>query len=610
MLAVAGACAHAPPHRPGDERLAAVDFEGNKRIDDGDLLNGLGLHRVLKRGGSPDPYTMELDADRIRGEYLRKGFLDIGVTSRVERKGDDTKVIYTIEEGPQARVRTVITGLPPGVPVAKVREQLPLNDGGSFDYETYDLAKPRLLGVVQDAGYAHAKLEASVIADRATSTAIVNLAYEPGPKCTFGPVKITGVSGELAEAARERITFSPGQPYSTQAVVQTQRNLYGFGRFSTVRVTPDTGTDSNVVGVEVAVAQGTRHEIQLGGGFGIDSLGTEVRGRAGYTIAGWPFPLDTSSIDLRPAYARLNDGTYEPRIRALAKLERKDLFWTYTKASVEAGYNYLTVEAYTSYGPLARLGFETPLGTDRVTLRVGWGIEYVSFRRPNDEIMAEGLEPELRITKPDRVAGFQQKLVVDLRDHPIEPRLGGYLELATTEGTKYAGGSDEYFAVVPDLRGYVPLLGRAVLAAHARFGGIFGDVPATERFFAGGAISQRGFADRRLSPQTVNPDAKGDRVPYGGAGLIDSSIEARVPVTTVKNMPLGFATFLDGGDVTKAPADLDLWNLHWAVGAGLRLMTIIGPVRLDVAYRLTRTGTGQPDPDSHYAYHLTIGEAF
>lgn len=607
------ACAHGRAHRPGDERLVGVDFEGNQQLSDKKLLTGLGLHRVLDRGGAPDPYTVQVDGDRIRGEYLRKGFLDVGVTSRVERKGDDTKVIYTVEEGQRAVTRAVITGLPDDVPVQKIREALPLRDGAPFDYEPYDLAKPQLLAVVQDAGYAHAKLDASIVADRATHTAFVELQYQPGPKCKFGKVEVAGVKGELARAVIERLEFAQGQTYSAQAVLQTQRNLYGFGRFSTVRVTPAPG-DSEVVDIEVAVSESARHEVQLGAGFGIDPVSYEVRGRSGYTVAGWPFPLDTVTLDFRPAYAFLRDGSgAEPRIRALAKLERKDLFWTYTKASVEVGYNYLTIEPYTMYGPLARLGFETPIVRDYVSVRVGWAIEHTGFRKISPLLSPE-LQHDIGLDHIELAAGYQQKLIVDLRDHPIEPTLGAYGEVAMTEGGKFAGGDYQYFAVVPDVRGYVPLFGGAVLAAHARFGGIFGDVPPTERFFSGGAISQRGFAERRLSPSItgkLDPEDDSDTtVPYGGAGMLDTSIEARIPLTTVKEMPLGMAAFLDGGDVTEKPADLDVMNLHWAVGLGLRLQTIVGPVRLDVAYRLNRTGPMEPAPGSHFAYHLTIGEAF
>lgn len=624
-----GACASAPPHRPGTERLAAIKFEGNQQLSSKTLVTGLGLHRTEKRGGAPDPYLVQIDADRIRGEYLRNGFLDIDVHPRVERKGDDATVIYKVEEGARAKTKVVINGLPPGVKESTVRDQLPLTDGKPFSYEPYDQAKPLLLGAVQDAGYAHARLDASVVADRANRTAIVELDYTPGPKCTFGNVEIAGATGELETAVRERLAFAPGQVYSTRAITQTQRNLYGFGRFSTVRVTPEQNA-GEVVGVKVDVAESARRQIQLGGGFGLDPTGYEVRGRAGYSIAGWPFPLDTASIDLRPAYAYVSSVGYEPRIRALARLERADLFWTYTKASIEAGYNFLTVEAYTSYGPLARLGFETPLWTPKVKGRIGWMFEQDSFRNINplidpaanvmdsDAAAGRALKQRLGLDRSERIGGFQQTLVVDLRDHPLEPKLGAYGELRATEGTTLAGGAFNYFEMISDVRGYLPVVAGIVLAGRARHGAIYGDIPVTERLFAGGAISQRGFGERQLAPfiRGVVPDMKGNRmgtqinVPYGGGGLVETSVEARVPITTIRSMPLGVVGFLDGGDVVETPGDLDLGNLHWAAGGGLRLMTVVGPVRFDVGYRLNRVLSPNPSPGSHFAYHLTIGEAF
>jgi outer membrane translocation and assembly module TamA len=219
----------------------------------------------------------------------------------------------------------------------------------------------------------------------------------------------------------------------------------------------------------------------------------------------------------------------------------------------------------------------------------------------------------LGVDRSERIAGYQQALIVDLRDNQIEPKLGAYGELRTTEGTPLAGGQTSYFGLVSDARGYVPLLAGVVLAGHARYGAVWGDVPVTERFFAGGAVSQRGFGERRLSPSVpVDPMQRTmvTTLPYGGAGLIDTSLEARVPITKIRTMPLGMVTFLDGGDVTDAATGLDPMHLHWAVGAGVRLLTVVGPVRLDVGYRLNRTGPTEPDPGSRWAYHLTIGEAF
>ena len=412
-----------------------------------------------------------------------------------------------------------------------------------------------------------------------------------------------------------------------------------------MQVQPDPGS-GEVVNVKVAVAESARHQVLLGGGLGRDTVGYSVHGRAGYSVAGWPFPLDTASIELRPEYVYNTETGNEPRLRALARLERADLFWTYTKASIDAGYNYLTWEAYTSYGPLARVGFETPILTPRVKLRVGWRIEQDAFRGitsliappsnvdPQDAAAqdaaagrrAHGLAQQLGLDRSERLGGYEQALVVDLRDKPLEPRLGAYGELRTTEGTPLAGGAFSYFEAIGDARGFAPLTAGTVLAARARYGGIWGDIPVTERLFSGGAVSQRGFGERRLAPFVrgrpfvTTTDAAGNTVsklgdpsvsiPYGGGGLFEASLEARVPITTIRTMPVGIVTFLDGGDVTETPGQLDLGNLNWAVGAGLRLVTAVGPVRLDVGYRLNRTGLNDPDPGQHFAYHLTIGEAF
>jgi translocation and assembly module TamA len=510
----------------------------------------------------------------------------------------------------RARTKISITGITDAALVEKIREKLPLEDGQPFNYAVYELAKEPLKNVVEDAGYAHVKFTPQIIADRATSTAIVSLAYDTGPKCTFGPIELTGVEGTLREAVEARIAFTPGQTYSSAAIAKTQRALYGLNRFSTVAVQPQKDGGQPVVAMKIALSESAKREIKLGGGLGLDPAAYEVRARAGYTITDWPFPLDTTSIDLRPAYALLRDGSgFEPRIKALAKLERKDIFWTYSTGAIEGGYDYIAYEAYTSYGPRLRLGVTSPLGTERVQLRVGWGIQQSDFHNFHP-LIDEGLQMQIGLDETERVAAYTQSLIVDLRDDLIEPRFGAYAEVRVAEGTKYAGSNYDYVQVVPELRGYVPI-GWTTLAARVRTGAIFGELAPTERFFSGGSSSQRGFAERKLAPSAIGEyDGSLRSIPYGGGALMETGLELRVPITKIKDMPFGAVGFLDGGDVTESVDELDPKNLHWAAGLGLRLMTIIGPVRLDVAYRLNRKGGMNPDPDSSFAFHLGVGEAF
>lgn len=614
VLLLSIGCGRKPVHRPGEEYLQAIRIEGNDSIDADDLRKGLALQRVLKQGSSPDPYLVVIDGQRIRGEYLRRGFLEVDVRSRVERHGDATTVIYTVQEGPRAKTRVMLTGIPEGEPELRdeVREALPLEDGEYFSYEPYDEAKERLLGIVENAGFAHATLDAHVIADRANHLAIVHLAYQLGPKSRFGTVEVSGVSGQLADAIRARVAFESGDVYSAEAIAETQRALYGMGRFSTVRVVPDKD-GGDVIDVSISVARSAGNELALGGGIGSDPAAYEVRARTNYTKVGWPFPLTDFRVDLRPAYARLrDDGGSEPRIRALANLRRIDLFRPFVTGEIEGGYTYLTWEAYTSYGPIARLGIESPIVTKALRLRVGWQLEYQSFRQISP-LIDETLQMQLGLDRSQRVGQFTQAAVLDLRDNPIEPRLGIYAELRVDEGTQLAGSGVEFYRATPELRGFVPVpvpgIG-LVLAARARAGRIWGDVPVTERYFSGGSTTQRGFGERRLAPTLVG-EVDGDvrEVPIGGAELAEASIELRTKLATIRDMGVGGATFLDGGDVSNR-GELDLGNLHWAAGLGLRLYTVIGAVRADLGYRLNRTGPGEPQPGSRWAFHFSIGEAF
>jgi outer membrane protein assembly factor BamA len=216
----------------------------------------------------------------------------------------------------------------------------------------------------------------------------------------------------------------------------------------------------------------------------------------------------------------------------------------------------------------------------------------------------------LGIDHPEFVGAYQASIIADYRDQPVEPHLGAYAALAVTEGTPAAGGDYTYSEIQPEVRGYVPV-GPLVFAARARYGAIWGDIPPSERFYAGGATSNRGFSERELSP-SVSGTVMGSfvTVPYGGAGMIDTSGEVRFPITTIKKMGLGGVVFVDAGDVEATTSDLALDRLAVAVGAGLRLHTVVGPVRADLGYRLNRMGADDPEPGTTFAFHLSLGEAF
>jgi translocation and assembly module TamA len=609
LAGLAAACAGR--QRTGGDRVG-VRVEGARGIDVGALLAGLALSRAGGAGQPFDPYLVSVDEERVRGFYLRRGYFHVEVASVVDERPGAVEVVFHVREGPRSRLaRVEIGGLPRSVAAREVRDLIALRDGNPFDYGPYDDAKARLLAPLERAGYAHARVAAAVFADVAREEAVIRVEYEPGPRCRYGTIVLRGVRGPLADAARARLRVREGDRYSTDTLDQTQALLYEMGRFASVRVSTGGAEGDPVVPVTIDVMESDRNELRLGGGLGVDPESLELHGRVAYAITGWPRPLLTTRIDLEPAAVLMRDDQdVRPQLEASATLERIDFPWTLARSEVGAAVAYLEVEPYTSVGPRFRIATRTPLGSRHVQASAGWQVRFLEFVDLDPAIDEEtaarlGLDVERY-----QLGFFEQSLVIDHRDDPVATRRGVYAELRLEEGTRAAGGDFDYLRVTPELRGFHTPGRGVVLAARARAGTFFGDVPVTQRYYAGGASSQRGFAERRLSPvASQEVDGAVETVPVGGGSLAEMTVETRIPVGTIFGVRLGAVVFVDAGDVTETREELHLTDLHWATGAGVRVGTPIGPVRLDVGYRLNRTGPGEPEPGSRLAFHLSIGEA-
>jgi outer membrane translocation and assembly module TamA len=128
------------------------------------------------------------------------------------------------------------------------------------------------------------------------------------------------------------------------------------------------------------------------------------------------------------------------------------------------------------------------------------------------------------------------------------------------------------------------------------------DLPASERFFAGGDNTIRGYAlDSVGAPDTITPAG----FPTGGNAVIILNGELRAPVWG----DLNAAMFVDGGNVFRRVADVDLGELRGGLGFGFRYLSPIGPLRLDLGFKLDRREIGgQLEPRT--ALHFSFGQAF
>jgi translocation and assembly module TamA len=187
----------------------------------------------------------------------------------------------------------------------------------------------------------------------------------------------------------------------------------------------------------------------------------------------------------------------------------------------------------------------------------------------------------------------------DTRDNRLDPTNG--FRAALMVAPAYDFLQDEAFATFStDYSTYFPFGSgdRFVLAGRVAAAVITVDditsVAPDRRLYAGGAGSIRGYAYQNVAPR----DALGDIV--GGRSMVLFSGELRYRV----NEQFGLVGFVDAGNVypTIIP---DFSGIKVGVGAGIRYMTPVGPLRLDVAVPL-QPGTGDPS----VALYVGLGQSF
>jgi outer membrane protein insertion porin family/translocation and assembly module TamA len=192
-------------------------------------------------------------------------------------------------------------------------------------------------------------------------------------------------------------------------------------------------------------------------------------------------------------------------------------------------------------------------------------------------------------------------------DNLLNASRGYQLALHAESAGKVIPGTFTYNAITVDGRHYAPVGKRLVVADHLQLGVIDpaagGHVPFVKKYFLGGASSIRGWGRYEVSP--LDPSG----LPIGGNSLLAASSELRA----VLRGALGGVAFVDAGNVWATAGAIDLKDLRYAVGLGLRYRTAIGPVRFDFGYQLNPIDgllvNGTPQA-RRWRIHFSIGQAF
>ncbi len=572
-----------------------VEFRGNQRISTSRLERHLREH-----GLDLAPWLAPASVDAaLEALYASEGFLLARVETGEPRvDGERSVVRVTIAEGPLFTVADVRFAGARGLRVEALRRVAGVQVGRPYRPGEADEARRAVEGAYRRAGYARAEVRVRREIDRARAAVVLVVDIDEGPRQIVGDVVVMGARGPTAALAARALTVARGAPASLDAWVESRRRLYETGVFRSadIRLEPlepaEAGADERVravVTVEPHAPYRFRYGIRLG-----DELAAGGERREG-TI-GVTADLERRHLFGRAVTAGLT-GRYE-RDRAFARLFARLPRLGPWPVSTGA---YVT-RSHERVAPAGDLTFVTDRTTvtaqqeARLPRAMRFTYGYTFERNHVFDPHADPHDPFALDYTVD-VGRLNAAWASDTRDDPFDPARGWFAAVSLDYASA-ALGSDLRFVRLLVQGAAFQRAGPAVLAGRLRLGaarGIGQEVVPSERFFAGGATSVRGYAENALGPV----DLFGE--PAGGNALLVLNGEIRFPVFGgVRGVG-----FVDAGNVFARLSDLAVGQLEVGVGAGVRVDTPFAMLRLDFGMPVPRRPGGP-----FGRWYFSLGHAF
>lgn len=440
-------------------------------------------------------------------------------------------------------------------------------------------AETKLLDGARIAGFALAQAgERDAVVDHDTRRMDLTLRLRPGRRAVFGSVSFTGGEGIDADFLRGRVPFAADQQYDPALVTEGQTNLFDTNLFSTIVPRPAT-----------QLAEGNRLD-----------LAYDLRQRPPRTI-GAEVNYET---DIGPGARvywehrnilgagerlRLEASGSEPIQTLTAGLMKPDFLRPRQNLLLDATASRQRLEAYDSDSIGAGVSVEREL-SKMLKVSLGTALRYAKIE--------DLKEPE----QTYMLLSFPGVVDWDFANDRFNPTSGGTLRTALTPFVDLLGTDRNFLRGRLTHTRYVQLLQapQLVLAMRGSVGAMGGtkrdDIPADERFYAGGGGSIRGIGFELAGP--LDDDDK----PLGGRSVIEGSVELR---TRFAN-DFGLAAFLDAGTVETSVFPSFDETILFGAGPSFRYFTPIGPLRLDLGFPLNpRHGVDAP-----YQVYFSIGQSF
>lgn len=591
-------------------RIRNVEFSGNRAFPDIVLRVVVANRnrslaerfRLSKENGFHfDEAEIRRDAIRLQRYYQRRGFPNVSVSVDIKpgKKDWQRDLNFRIIEGDPVIIHSFevqwepqsdSTRLVSQRAFRRAMNQNPLKVDERYESILTADAEGLFKNTMQNLGYAFATVSVSGTMDSSKTGAMVRMNLDSGPFTLIDSIHVEGERSVHKSLIRRESGIRHGDVYSQRALGRAQQEIFSHHLFRFVTVSVPEQPRDSTVNLFIRVREHPLRSVRAQAGFGNEEY---LRGNVSWTHRNLFGNAHSFSSSVRASFLeqRINVDYIIPYV---FNTNSTFLISPFAQRLNESSYLLLRMGANNTF--LYRYS-QNLVGT-------------VSYEFTRNEEFLKSTERVLRDStqlydlSALQLSGYYQRLQVERSEGwAIRP----FVELSGLFGL----GTLTYQKLSLDVRRYLTVSSGSQIALRVDSGLLLGDsrdvIPANIRFYAGGTNSVRGYDRWQLGPKR---STDGGLVPDGGRATFTFNTELRKDASNVIQ-GLSINTFFDGGYVWRQLDEADPQDLRYTMGAGVGYASFLGPIRLDVGYKLNPT---QQDLDTsifgRWGFHISIGQAF
>ncbi|MFA6770591.1 MAG: BamA/TamA family outer membrane protein [Bacteroidales bacterium] len=589
-------------HSQENYEVRKITFKGNKSFQKNFLLDKMALKEVsslksLLTKDEPFIYSSELvnaDLQRLVSIYQSEGFIDATATLlplKVNDKKQTVNITIEIEEGRPVIVDSISFITKDNFPKEKmdsiaqiVIQKFNLLKKGIFRDQSLLVDIDFIKNEFRNLGYAYIKVDYNLNLDIENYLTDIEYVIDPGELCYVGETIIEGYDKRTKKTILKQISYKKGELYNKSMLEKTRENLYSLQLFKVVSVLPitDAETLKNPIPVTIYLEKAPRFSSTYGIGYG-----TEDKFRASTNLNFKGFLGAARRLNLNIKHSSIKPYSINLRWIQPQFIGKKSsiIVNPFIEREKEPGYD---IHSY---------GFNIPVNY-QITSVINSTFTYYLKNVKHYVEMGDtlGLDPENNKFLYNK-SGIVISAFLNNYEPQLSPTKGTFLSLAFKLNGYLFGGVFNYSRLWGEFRQYQEV-GNVVFAFRTLVGVIHSRdsskyVPVEDRFYSGGSNSVRGWNRSELGPKRESG------TPLGGKSILEANIEARVPLF----WRISGVAFIDAGNVWSDSFKYRLGELAYAIGAGIRIKTPIGPIRFDVGFPV---GNEKKNPQ----FILSVGQAF